>query len=122
MTVETCDECRFDGAHYNRLDTRRSLTTMAIRWRCAAAGVDEAVLAERPEPAVWSASEYAGHTAVVLASLDELLRMMTTQEGVKLDVPYPTDAQPDDAPYTETFAAGVDLIEKYAARLDKTIA
>jgi MOSC domain-containing protein YiiM len=122
LSVETCDECRFDGAHYNRLDTRRSLTTMAIRWRWAAAGIDESVLATRPAPTVWSASEYAGHTAVVLASLDELLRMMTTQSLLQLDVPYPTDAQPDDAPYRETFADGVDLIEQYANRLDKTIA
>jgi MOSC domain-containing protein YiiM len=122
LKVETCEECRFDGAHYNRIDTRRSLTTMAIRWRWAAAGVDESVLARRPAPAVWSASEYAGHTAVVLASIDELLRMMTTQQLGKLDVAYPTDAQPDDAPYRETFAEGVDLIEKYANRLDKTIA
>ena len=48
--------------------------------------------------------------------------MMTTEPGVKLDVPYPTDAWPDDAPYTMTFAAGVDLIEMQAGRLDKTIA
>jgi MOSC domain-containing protein YiiM len=122
LTVETCDECRFDGAHYNRLDTRRSISTMAIRWRWAAAGVDEAVLATRPAPAVWSAAEYAGHTAVVIASLDELLRMMTTQQLSRLDVPYPTDAAPDDAPYTMTYADGVDLIEKYARRLDRTIA
>ena len=122
MTVETCDECRFDGAEYDRRDTRRSLTTMAIRWRWAAAGVDESVLATRPAPTVWSAAEYAGHTAVVLASLDELMRMMTTQQLSRLDVPYPTDATADDAPYRETFAEGVDLIEKYAMRLDKTIA
>ena len=122
MTIETCAECRFDGAHYNRTDIRRSLTSMAVRWRWAAEDIDESVLAQRPAPNVWSAAEYAGHTALVIASLHELLKLMTTEPGLKLEVPYPTDAQADDAPYKETFEEGVDLIEKYATVIDKTIA
>jgi MOSC domain-containing protein YiiM len=122
LTVETCAECRFDGAHYDRRDARRSLATMAVRWRWAAAGVDETVLATRPAPTVWSAAEYAGHAAVVVASLDELVRMMTTQRLGRLEVPAPTDAGSDDAPYTNAFAAGVDLLEEHAARLDARVA
>jgi MOSC domain-containing protein YiiM len=63
LTVETCAACRFDGAHYNRLDTRRSIATMATRWRWAAAGVDESVLATRPAPDQLSAAEHAALAA-----------------------------------------------------------
>lgn len=121
MTVEVCHECRFDGAHYNRLDARRSLTTMAMRWRWAAAGVNDAVLSTRPAPTTWSAAEYAGHAAVVLASLDELLGLMTKGTVSRLAVPPPTDAVADDPPYTTSFADGVDLIEEHATKLEARV-
>jgi MOSC domain-containing protein YiiM len=94
---------------------------MAVRWRWAAAGVDDPTLSTRPAPTTWSAAEYAGHTAVVVASLDELLRVMTTGTVSRLEVPYPTDADEGDPPYTTSFADGVGLIEEHAAKLDARV-
>jgi MOSC domain/DinB superfamily len=121
LTIEKCGECRFDGAQYDRRDARRSLTTMAIRWRWAAAGIDESVLAQRPSPTVWSAAEYAGHAAVVIAMLDELLKLMTTAPLPRLEVPPAADASGDDPPYTTSFDDGVELLADYASRLDASI-
>lgn len=65
MTVETCDECRFDGAHYGRRDAQRSLASIAIRWRWAADGVSEFVLATRPTPGSLAPTEHAALAAGV---------------------------------------------------------
>jgi hypothetical protein len=59
---------------------------------------------------------------VVLASLDELLRLMTKGTLSRLDVPFPTDASVDDAPYTTSFADGVALIDEYATKLETRVA
>src|SRR5262249_10194587 len=73
LTEERCAGCRFDGSQYSHIDARKSLRTMATRWRWAAADIDEAVLACRPAPAVWSPTEYADHTADVVSSVSYLL-------------------------------------------------
>jgi hypothetical protein len=84
--VETCAECRFDGAHYNRTDARRSLATMAIRWRWAGAGVDEAILATRPSPDQLSPTEHASIAAGSIVTttfadaVDQLMRLDASDE------------------------------------------
>jgi MOSC domain-containing protein YiiM len=60
--------CRFDPAQYTVTDARQTVATMAIRWRWAAAGVDESVLATRPAVDEWSALEHANHVAATDAS------------------------------------------------------
>jgi hypothetical protein len=122
LAAETCDGCRFDGSHYSRIDARKSLRTMATRWRWAAEDVDEAVLACRPEPTVWSPTEYAAHTADVIGSVSYLLHLMTTRDPEPLDVPYPTDAAADDPPPSVTFAEAVARLEANALRMDDAVA
>jgi MOSC domain-containing protein YiiM len=95
---------------------------MAARWRWAAEDVDEAVLACRPEPAVWSPTEYADHTADVVSSVSYLLHLMTTRDVEPLSGLYPTDASPDDPPPTTTFQAAVDRLEANALRMDDVVA
>ena len=65
MTAETCEACRFDGAQYDLRDTVGTLFSLPHMWRWAVEGVDASVLAARPEPSVWSALEYAVHSAEV---------------------------------------------------------
>jgi MOSC domain-containing protein YiiM len=122
LSIETCDGCRFDGSHYSHIDARKSLRTMATRWRWMAAGVDEAVLACRPAPAVWSPTEYAAHTADVVWSASYLLHLMTTRDVEPLNGLHPTDASPDDPPPTTTFAESVARLEANALRMDDEVA
>ncbi len=122
MTEETCDGCRFDGSHYTRIDARKSLRTMATRWRWTVEGIDEAVLATRPAPTVWSATEYAGHTADVVSTVSYVLHLMTTRDVAPMDVPYPRDATADDPPPTTTFAAEAARLDAAALRLDDEVA
>lgn len=120
--VEVCEGCRFDGGHYSHIDARKSLRTMATRWRWAAAGVDETVLARRPDPVVWSATEYADHTADVVSTVSYLLHLMTTRDVEPLSGVDPTDAAADDPPPSTTFAAAVDRLETNALRMDDVVA
>jgi MOSC domain-containing protein YiiM len=122
LTIETCNECRFDGSQYSHIDTRKSLRTMAARWRWAAEDVDEAVLACRPAPAVWSPTEYASHTADVVGSVSYLLHLMTTRDVEPLSGLQPTDASPDDPPPSTTFAESVARLEANALRMDDEVA
>ena len=68
MTAAACDECRFDAAHYNHTDAERSLASIAIRWRWAADGIDESVLATRPAPSSLSPTEHAALAAELAAA------------------------------------------------------
>lgn len=122
MTDETCDGCRFDGSQYSRLDARKSLRTMAARWRWAAEGIDEAVLACRPAATVWSPTEYAAHTADVMSSVGMLLHLMTTRDLEPLEVPDPADASADDPSPSTTFAEAVVRLETNALRMDDEVA
>lgn len=118
MTVETCDECRFDSTQYTTTDARRSLVSMAIRWRWAVDGIDQSVLATRPAPSIWSPTEYAHHAADVLMSLNELLALVVAGDLPPMEVPRAPDASPDDPPPRSTAAKGIDRLQKHALRLE----
>lgn len=122
LTIELCEDCRFDGSAYSRIDARKSLRTMATRWRWAADGVDEAVLACRPAPTVWSPTEYAVHAGDVIGTVGHFLHLMTTRDLDPIEVPHPTDAAPDDPPPATTFAQAVGRLEANALRMDDTVA
>jgi MOSC domain-containing protein YiiM len=122
LNIETCDGCRFEGSHYSHIDARKSLRTMATRWRWAAEDVDEAVLACRPAPTVWSPTEYAAHTADVVWSVSYLLHQMTTRDVEPLSGLHPTDASPDDPPPSTTFAESIARLEANALRMDDEVA
>jgi len=122
LNVETCAGCRFDGSHYSRIDARRSLRSIATRWRWAADDIDEAVLACRPEPSVWSPTEYASHAADVVGAVGYLLHLMTTRDLEPLEGFGPKDATPDDPPPSTTFAESVARLEHNALRMDDEVA
>jgi MOSC domain-containing protein YiiM len=122
LTTETCDGCRFDGSHYSRIDARKSLRTIANRWRWATEDIDEAVLACRPAPTVWSPTEYAVHAADVVSTVGLFLHLMTTRDLEPIEVPAPVDASPDDRPPATTFLDAVSRLEANALRMDDEVA
>lgn len=71
--AEICDACRFDGAQYDLQDTRGSLRALGFMWRQSTEGLASSVLDARPAPEVWSATEYAAHSAGVTETLLDLL-------------------------------------------------
>lgn len=73
VSPETCAACRFDGAQYDLQDTRGTLRALSPMWAQTTEGVADAVLAARPAPEVWSATEYAVHSAAVTETLHDLL-------------------------------------------------
>ncbi len=95
MTAPPCAECRFDGAHYTRTDTERSLASIAIRWRWAAEGIDEDALSRRPSPDELSPTEHAALAAGIAGpttyadAVDHLAGLRTTSDEA-LDVVHRT--------------------------------
>lgn len=63
---ETCAACGFDGGQYDLRDTVGTLRALGTMWRWATEGVGDDVLHARPAPEVWSAAEYADHSADVV--------------------------------------------------------
>src|SRR5580704_9166023 len=61
MEHESCAACGFDGEGYDDDSLLQELRDLGPRWRTllTVAGPD---LRTRPEPEVWSAIEYAGHS------------------------------------------------------------
>jgi hypothetical protein len=113
---ETCEQCRFDGAKYDVGDARGTLRAVAPMWRQLAEGVPEAVLATRPGTAVWSAVEYASHSADVAESIGRVLHATTLDRDVVLDDP----GEPPQTPSTAGgAAAAIDRLAANTARIDR---
>jgi hypothetical protein len=66
MEHERCDACGFDGARYDDSSLIAAIQELGPQWRSLLAGAG-AELRVRPEPGVWSAIEYAGHSRDITA-------------------------------------------------------
>jgi DinB superfamily len=63
---EVCAECGFDAADWTHAEAVPALRDVAARWQATfSEAVDDARLHQRPDVSVWSAVEYAVHTARV---------------------------------------------------------
>lgn len=113
MTVpsERCEACRFDGQQYDLADTRGTLRALGAMWRWAVDGIDDDGLRARPAPGVWSAVEYASHSADVTANLGRLVHGLLAADGLVVD-PAPPPADP-------TAEAMPDALERLAANLGR---
>ncbi len=88
VPVETCEQCRFDGAAYTTRDAIRTLSgALPHLWRYATEGIDPDVLRRRPAPEVWSAVEYAAHSRDQIATMGKLLHAALTIDDLRLDSP-----------------------------------
>ncbi len=120
VPVETCEGCRFDGAQYDLQDALGTLRALAPMWEQTIDGISSEVLATRPPPEVWSASEYLAHSADVVANMGRLLHATLTTEDLELrDLPPTSDPAPEslDADLTR-FAANVKRLHDKAASLE----
>jgi MOSC domain-containing protein YiiM len=108
-SVETCEACRFDGAQYDLPDTIGTLRALGQMWRWAVEGVDSAILATRPAPSVWSALEYAVHSAEVAEIHTLGLEVLLGGDDIVLDDGGVELAVPDT---TAGMAATLDRLER----------
>jgi len=106
--TETCEACRFDGAQYDLQDTRGSLRALGSMWRQTTEGVAARVLEARPATDVWSATEYAVHSAGVTETLLDLLDRALADHDLVVSAS-PDPAEPDGS---AGFGAAVDRLEQ----------
>lgn len=99
LTIETCRECGFDARDWQVRDAVTLLAALGFWWRLATDGIDAGDLHLRPAPGVWSAVEYAAHSAIVTAVLREGIGRILLEDGVALaSAPHMQDAAADDEP------------------------
>jgi MOSC domain-containing protein YiiM len=116
VPIETCDECRFDAADYNRSDLLGTLRAIAPMWRETVERVDAEFLARSPSPGVWSALEYASHSRDIVGAMGYLLHLTLTQDHPILDPP------PEQTPEPVTPGSideAIDALAANAARVSK---
>ena len=100
MLDQTCPECGFDTRSFPREEVAGRLRANAAAWRQALAATPDP--ARRPDPATWSALEYACHVRDCCRVFAERLRLMLTED----DPLYPNWDQ--DATAAEDDYAGQD--------------
>ena len=116
VSPEVCEQCRFDGSQYDVDDARGTLRAVAPMWRQLAEGLGEDVLGARPDDGVWSAVEYAAHSADVTESIGRLLHATTLDRDIVLDDP----GEPSQHPATAGgAAAAIERLAANAARIDR---
>lgn len=112
--AETCAACGFDGARYDRRDIIGTLRALGAMWRWATEGVDEEVLQARPAPEVWSAAEYADHSADIVR-IDGLgLAILLGGEDITVE---PGAVEVPTPPAGVRFEDAVDRLEGALAEL-----
>jgi uncharacterized damage-inducible protein DinB len=116
VSPEVCEQCRFDGTQYDVSDARGTLRGVGPMWHQLAAGLSDDVLGQRPEAGVWSAVEYASHSADVAESIGRLLHATTLDDELALDDPGEPSQQPATAGGAE---AAVERLEANIARIDR---
>jgi len=116
VPTETCQECGFDAGEYNLSDLIGTLRAIAPMWQEAIEGVDAAVIAQRPAPAVWSALEYAAHSREITGAMGYLLHLAVTEEHpVVAEAP---TATPEPV-LPRTIDQAIAELESNAARLTR---
>jgi hypothetical protein len=118
MEHERCDACGFDGARYDDGALLAALRALGPVWRALLA-TSGSELRERPEPAVWSAIEYAAHSRDITA-----LHVFGVEQALTIDEPsFPPIAAEELIESAATGYAGadpdvvVDELEERARRL-----
>lgn len=110
---ETCPTCRFDGAEYDVRDTLGTLRALGPMWRQTVEGHLEDLLLTRPASAVWSAAEYAAHSADVAQAMGRLLHGILTLDDLEVEA-VPEGHAPD---VSDGFEAAVARLEANLGRL-----
>lgn len=98
---ELCAECGFDSTRWRVPDAITHMGALGWWWRNALARLDQAEVARRPAPAVWSVLEYGVHsawaTAVLRGSLERVLAGESWDPTDRVNPPL-SHVSPDDDP------------------------
>lgn len=112
-----CPECAIDYGELEADGLGGRIRAFPARYRTALAGVDDARLRQRPEPAVWSALEYTVHVVDTLDDLGGVVVAMATGGNIGeggLDDP---DARVQGEGYNERdLAVVLDALDSSAER------
>ncbi len=82
--LETCDECGFDAAQWNRQDTVNTIRYLPVLARHAVAGLSPELASQRPTPAVWSIAEYTEHLREMVFGNRFMIDLALENPGVDL--------------------------------------
>lgn len=93
--LEGCDACGFDSARYDRADTISSQRVIPAILAAASAGLDDAALHTRPDPATWSIVEYLDHVREVAFGNRMAIEIALQDPGTDL-------GEPPEVPVTDT--------------------
>ncbi|MEN3273530.1 MAG: hypothetical protein V7636_2291 [Actinomycetota bacterium] len=117
---EVCSECGFDSSRWRVGDAITHLSALGWWWRTALDGLDQAEVAQRPAPAVWSALEYGVHsafvTAVLRGALERVLAGGAWEASDRIN-PAPAHASSDDGPLLVDCASLLVDLEREGAKL-----
>lgn len=116
IAPEFCGACRFDSTAYSDLDVEGALRALGPWWRITVQQRRAAACA-RPDPATWSAYEYAMHTAEVLDLLRLGTEWLLQEDGAEFPSigPPPVEAEPADG----DIAAAIERVETAALALHR---
>lgn len=81
---ETCEQCGFDSAEWNDLDTIRTIGGAAALFAHWTVGMTDAARNRRPAPDTWSVLEYQDHTRETLFGLRALCEAALDTPGADL--------------------------------------
>jgi len=82
---ETCGECGFDAAHWEREPLSSQVRGLAEEWTLLVASVEPARMRERPQPEVWSPLEYTVHTARIVEYWVDAAAALARGEKLSMD-------------------------------------
>lgn len=107
MTVETCEECGFDGAKWTEVEALAAVDGLPERWRHAIRGLDVQATNSRPIDGMWSIGEYTDHVRETIFGQRFILDIALANPG--------TDLGPPPEPVFTTEAATIDSAAALAA-------
>lgn len=110
---ETCAPCGFDGAQYDLRDSLGTLRALGPMWSQTTEGLPDTALLARPAPEVWSAAEYAAHSADVVQAMGRLLHGILTLDDLEVEG-VPEGHAPD---VSDGFAAALARLQANLTRL-----
>lgn len=110
MTVERCDQCRFDGDAWTDQGAMEAIAALPARWRLAVSGLTSSELQRRPLAEMWSIAEYVDHVREVLFGMRFVLDTAVGRPGTDLGEPPAPRFDPEPRIIDiEAARAGIDL-------------
>lgn len=116
---EACSECGFDAREWDTV-AAAALDATVEGWRSAFAAHDRRRLTMRPAPEVWSAVEYAVHTAEIVGWWADAIGRISSGEVLTMDEEGYPDA--DRLPFNEVPPRdALDRLARSAQRLSSLV-